>query len=323
MIDLRDLFTRRSVGILVVSTAFVVGAYFFYTRPVLTMTVFDVGQGDAILLRCGLEDTLIDGGPDNTVLARLGNTLPSFDRTIERIILTHPHRDHYIGLIAILTRYRVKEFLYAESDRDNDPEYERLLAIAKENGVPLRRIAKGDRFAVGACATLETIWPPPVIPTPAIPAPYVIPAKDVSPRFRGAGTQKKTKSAFDPNEASIVLRLTRHGTTRALALLMGDATSDVEHELQSQKIDLSADVLKVGHHGSGYSTSSDFVTAVNPKIAVVSVGKKNRYGHPTFVALERLRRIGATLYRTDQNGDTRIIFPHVGPPTAHPTRSKK
>jgi len=300
---------HRTIGRALVLAAFfaivsVAGAKMLLP-PRLTMTVFDVGQGDAIMLRCGSDETLIDGGPDDTVLAKIGNALPPYERTIERIILTHPHRDHYIGLIAVLSRYRVNQFLYAEPDRSHDPEYARLLATARDNGVPMRRIAKGDSFDVGTCARLETLWPPPIVPAPAVTtAPLVIPAH--------AGIHK-TKKTFDPNEDSIVLRMTRPGAPRALALLMGDATADTEREIISREPDVSAEVLKVGHHGSAYSTSSEFVSVVEPKFAVASVAAKNRYGHPAFIALERLRRLGSTIYRTDQNGDVRIVFPLNAP----------
>jgi len=288
--------TRKKLFYVTLATALLcalVAAHQHFATPKLSMTVLDVGQGDAILIRCAAHDTLIDGGPDTAVLAALGRALPPYDRTIERLILTHAHRDHYLGLISVMERYRVGELLLAEDDHDNDPEYARLLATAKSNHIPLRRIAKGDTLPVATCATLETLWP---LPAPVIPA--------------QAGIQNND----DPNTSSIVLRLTRPNSPRPLALLTGDATAEVERALLDSHTDLRADVLKIAHHGSRTSTTPAFIAAVTPKIAIVSAGKKNTYGHPAYVVLERLKRTSAQVFRTDRNGSVRIIFPPAAPP---------
>lgn len=244
----------------------------------LTVDVFDVGQGDAILVQCGSRQLLIDGGPDATVLSKLGRAMPFFDRRIDAVLLTHPHADHYLGLIPVFSRYRVDLLLTAGKDGEA-AEYGAFLGAARAAGLETTAVRAGDRLMLGSCARGEVLWPPP----------------------SGVRTD-------DPNDASVVLRIERvdGAGPRAAVLLMGDATADVESALVAGRARLGADVLKVGHHGSRFSTSAAFVDAVRPDAAVVSVGK-NRYGHPAAAALMRLASRGVRVMRTDREGDVRVV----------------
>jgi competence protein ComEC len=204
--------------------------------------------------------------------------MPFFDRRIDAVVLTHPHADHYLGLIPALARYRVGRLLTAGMDGEAS-EYAAFLAAAADAGLRPARVQAGDRIALGNCATADVLWPPP------------------------AGVRTD-----DPNEASVVLRvaLPDRASPRAAALLMGDATADVEAALVASGEALGADVLKVGHHGSRFSTSAAFIDAVRPGTAIVSVGR-NRYGHPAAAALMRLAKRGVRVLRTDEAGDVRIV----------------
>ena len=113
-------------------------------------------------------------------------------------------------------------------------------------------------------------------------------------------------NSYDKNEAneqSVVLRLEYGGFS---ALLTGDIGSKSEEVLIKSGVDLTSDILKVGHHGSRYSSTEEFLKAVNPKLAIVSVGKNN-YGHPTGEVLKRLEQVGARVLRTDEEGNIEIV----------------
>ena len=252
------------------------GAALSGRRP--TVDVFDVGQGDAILVQCGTKQMLVDGGPDATVLSKLGRTLPLFDRHLDVVVLTHPHADHYIGLIPVLERYRVDRLLVAGMD-GSAPEYASFLDAATRAGLVPVAVRSGDRITLGSCVAADVLWPP-----------------------VGATTD-------DPNDASAVLRLARTDSSspRAAMMLMGDATAEAERALLERSPSLAADVLKAGHHGSRFSTSAALIDAVLPKTAVISVGK-NSYGHPSGAALMRLKSRAVRVLRTDEDGDVRIVI---------------
>lgn len=243
-------------------------------RPGLTVRVIDVGQGDAALVQCGSRQLLVDGGRDRSVLAGLGRGMPAFDRDIDMVVLTHPHADHYVGLIAVMERYRVGRFFTSGAGADA-PEYAALVRAADAEAVAPEPLRAGDRLMLGSCAVVDVLWPSPRVPT-----------------------------SKDPNEASVVLRVRRPdaATERAAILLTGDATDDVERALIEADVDLAADVLKVGHHGSKSSSIGAFLDVVAPEEAVISVGR-NSYGHPAPAALQRLEARGIRVRRTDRDGD--------------------
>lgn len=272
----------RAIGALLAVMA--VASAYAATRPDprLTATVLDVGQGDAILVQCGTEQLLVDGGPDDLVLSRLGSVLPFFDRTIEAVVLTHPHADHYMGLIGVFSRYHVGHF-YTSGGTSDAAEYRALLSSAKDSGIPVTALHLGDRLAIGSCGHADVLWP------------------DIT------RTDVITK---DANTESVVLRVARDDATSpaAAVLLMGDATAAVEQALLADNANLRADVLKVGHHGSRTSSTPAFLAAVAPHEAVMSLGAKNKFGHPAPVTLLRLHAVGAQAYRTDQDGSVRVVI---------------
>lgn len=241
----------------------------------LVVTVFDVGQGDAILIRTPSGDTiLVDGGPDRRILEKLGSALPFWDRTIDLVVLTHPHADHVTGLIDVLARYPVARIL-GTGVVHTTPEYLEFLQTIKDRGKILEEARRGDRFEFGDVA-MEVLAPIESL----------------------AG-----KRVEELNNTSIVLRAT-YGETHFL--LTGDAQGEVEEELLSSGSVSSADVLKVGHHGSKDASSERFLAAVHPTYAVISVGKDNSYGHPSPRTLARLERAGSWVLRTDEHGDIRF-----------------
>lgn len=236
------------------------------------IVVFDIGQGDAILVRSEQgDDILIDGGPDDRIIEKLGSYLPREDRDIELLVLTHPHADHLAGLLPVLDRYQVKRVVTSGARHDTALDAAWIRAVADE-GVVAEVARPGMRYAFGGTA-LEVL-------------------------AAGAKTG-------DLNDTSVVLRFTYGSST---ALLMGDATTKIEDALLAASSTLRAGVLKIGHHGSKYSTGRAFLSAVAPAYAVISVGADNRYGHPSERTLKRLRDASVASFRTDEDGDVLAVF---------------
>lgn len=235
------------------------------------ITVFDVGQGDAILVEAHEgEQMLVDGGPDGTVLSKLGATLPRGDRVIESVVLTHPHVDHLVGLIETMKRYDVRQIIMPELGNPT-PEYKVFLeAVHAEDAEVVIARETMDLNIGRVSATLFVPLPP----------------QDVG----------------EPNDASLVI-VFRYGSQSII--LTGDAEALSEENLIAQGASLDVDVLKVGHHGSKSGTTEAFLRATTPKYAIISVGE-NSYGHPHAEVLRRLAEFGLRIFRTDQNGDIMI-----------------
>lgn len=243
----------------------------------LVIHFFDIGQGDGIFFELPNHvQVLIDGGPTNAILAKLGNVMPFWDHTIDLVILTHPHADHVDGLIDVLKRYNVgmvieSGVIYATPDYD---EWNRLL---KEKRIPLVYAYRGQRIALSDISRLDILYP----------------------------TKELAGARFTNIHDSMVIAKLLYGSTTVL--LMGDAEAPVEYELMGSGIPLGADVLKIGHHGSKTSSTQGFLNAVHPRIAIIPVGRKNHYGHPRQEVLDRIFAAGISFFRTDINGDIEIM----------------
>lgn len=261
------------------------------SAPAVTVDFLDVGQGDATLTQSGSVQMLIDGGPDRLILTRLGRELPFQDRQIEAVVATHPHDDHTVGLEAVLERYQVGRLIIPDVLADH-PGWERLLAAAAAQAVPVERVLAGDRLVWGEGLRAEVIWPPPDCPE----------------------IVRNQPSHHDvANSCSLVLRLEGQAAVGRpwRVLLMGDATTTTEAELLRQQTVGPVDLLKVGHHGSRYSSSAAYLEAVSPGHSVVSVGQ-NRFGHPDTGALLRLARFSGAVWRTDRDWGVRATFSDQG-----------
>jgi len=249
---------------------------FYSAAKNLEVDFLDVGQGDAILIKApGGQNILIDGGPDKVILKRLAENLAWWDKTIDLMILTHPHDDHVAGLIEVLKRYQVEKILYTGVTH-NAPNYLAWLKLVREKKVQMLIIDKPQIIKLGAESQLEILYP---------------------------DQSLLAKAVSDLNQSSIVMMLA-YGKNKFL--LTGDAGEEVERKLIDSGTNLSAEVLKVGHHGSQYSTSEEFLNQVKPNLAVISVGKDNDFGHPSLRTVKRLERAGAEIYRTDEKGTVRI-----------------
>jgi competence protein ComEC len=256
------------------------------TRPggAVVVSVLDVGQGDAILLEAD-EGTrvLVDGGGDPDLLVRrLDERIPIWDRRIDVVLVTHPHEDHVAGLAGLLPRYRVGVF--AENGmRSDGGGYAAFREQAERYGVGIVRLAQGDGFPIGR-AHAEVVWPPP-----------------------GSALETAPDSGRVINDSSLVLDI-RIGVERLL--LTGDIEDDMDDALVGalDPIEGRLDLLKVAHHGSATATSAELLSALRPRVAVISVGADNDYGHPAPSTLARLEAVGARVLRTDLDGTVVLSF---------------
>jgi len=243
---------------------------------VLTLAMLDIGQGDALYIEgpTGIQ-ILVDAGPNSgAILRELAEVMPLGDRTLDAAIETHPDAYHIGGFVDVLERYSVGSYISPGIVKENTL----TAAVSKkleEQNVPVYVARQGMVVDLGGGAYLSVLYPD----------------TDVG----GWGNKA--------NDGSIVAQLV-YGQARAL--LTGDIGAAGEHRLLAAG-DLRSDVLKVGHHGSKTSTTDAFVAAVNPRLALVSVGAKNSYGHPTQEVLARLESAGALVVRTDQKGTVTCV----------------
>lgn len=236
-----------------------------------------VGQGDSALIVLPRGQTiLVDGGPDWTTLEALGKYLPFFDRRIDLLVLSHANRDHLTSFPEILRRYRVGGILLPRTDATLSPDSE-ILTLARASNVPVITGAAGDILRLPDGAAFSVLWPPEHVPV---------------------------SFGRDANNTALVLKLTYKEHT---ALFAGDISATVENILVRARADLAATILKVPHHGSRFSSSTGFLLAIRPSLAVISTGP-NPYGHPHPSILRRLRSLGIRVERTDENGQVNVVW---------------
>ena len=245
----------------------------------LHVTFLDVGQGDAILVQQGSQQVLIDGGPDpERINLELGKKLPFWDRTIELMISTQPHSDHITGLVEVLERYKVEQVLEPGAPYDSSI-YHQWLELVEQKQIKHVIARAGQEIDLGNGLKIEVLNPP-------------------AAHFEG------TSSDVDNN--GVVLRLSWQEVS---FLFTADIRQEAEFELVGQRANLRSTVLKVPHHGSRTSTTPQFLAAVAPEIAVISVGADNRFGHPSLEVVERLEeKLGQDrVYLTSEDGTIEFI----------------
>jgi len=266
------------------------------------MVVCDVGQGDAILIIKGKTQVLIDGGPsEQKLLACLEKYVPFYDRTIELIVLSNTDSDHMSGLGAVVDRYEVMQFVTADGVHSSDALAKMIAKLAKA-GIGVKGIEQGDEIrVVGATGRdkleFKVLWPPDLIEENVA---VFSDQMDNTKREQILGVSAKRGNL---NERSVVLLLLEDNKK---ILLTGDSGDQAEKVMIEQGNLPDIDILKVGHHGSKYASTLEFLEKIRPERAVISVGAKNSYGHPTMETLQRLEQVGAQVSRTDQEGTISI-----------------
>ena len=299
---------------------------FVWTLPdgKLHIVFCDVGQGDAAYIRFpDGRDMLVDGGPNDRVLACLGKHMPFWDRAIDIVAMTHPQKDHMQGLISVLERYSVAYFI--RSDVDNTTEgYQKLLDVVKQKKVAVKFATRGERIRVGA-SSLSFVWPSEeqiAKGKQGVQLGYSSSETQGESRSTSAGSSRLRSNnnvlgssiVGELNDYSLVFDL-HYGTFDAL--FTGDADNHVNRQFVGSPLaprslgevgqaDDRVEVLKVPHHGSKTGMTAAFLDWVNPQLAVISVGK-NSYGHPAGATLATLAARAIPVKRTDQDGDIEVV----------------
>lgn len=276
---------------------FSLGAIFFYQYSrfndgKLHVVFCDVGQGDAIFIRTPKgTDVLIDGGPDNSVLSCLSNHMPFWDRTIEVVALTHPHADHLVGLIGVLKRYKVDLFI-TEKLENKTESFNELVRVVQNKKISSRYVFVGDKLRIKDGVVLQVLSP----------------SKEFLTRTSSTGVIGESGEF-----ASLVLLVSYGqfdtlltGDSQVLELAEALQTASQGEALQE------VEVFQVPHHGSKTGINQELVDQINPKLAVISVGKNNKYGHPSKEIIELLNGSKVKILRTERNGEVEIVSDEKG-----------
>lgn len=246
----------------------------------LHVSILDVGQGDAILIQTpSHQNILIDGGPSpRSIDLELSKKLPFWDRTFDLVILTEPQADHMTGLTEVLRNYKVQQVFEPDIPYDSTT-YQQWLSLVESEEVVHKIAHAGQQIELGDGIKVDVLHPP-------------------SPLLQG--------TSDDVNNNSLSLRLSWNSVS---FLFTSDISKEAEWYLIAQRANLKSTVLKVAHHGSLTSTSEQFLAAVNPEIAVVSVGTDNRFALPRAEVVDRLvTRVGSDrLYFTSTQGTIEFI----------------
>jgi len=258
-----------SVALFVAGCLFAIESRAIVSSHELRVWFLDVGQGDATFIEMPTgEQILIDGGPDRAVLAKLGEIMLPWDRTIDAVIATHQDSDHVGGLASVLERYEVGQVVTNNDQKDTSTASAFFAARDTEPGAVVESGRRGDSLRFGDVTLTE-----------------------LSPNDEDVADE-------DANAGSIVYRLDYGDTS---ILLIGDAPETIEQKIAESVGDV--DVLKAGHHGSSMSSSYAFLQSVRPESAVLSCGQGNRYGHPHPATLKRFLDLRISVLRTDEDGD--------------------
>lgn len=239
----------------------------------MTITFIDVAQGDAILVQSPAGKTmLIDAGR-----AEYGKTIVSCLKSLnvtslDIVLATHPHGDHIGGLRAVITAFPVSRYIDSGSP-STSTEYRDLRSVLNDKNIPIRTVRAGDTIPLDPALQIIVLNPP-------------------------------SKLYDAVNDNSLVLRMSYGNLS---FLLMGDTGVAAEAGMIASNITLKSDIVKVGHHGLGTSTSDAFVVNVLPKTAVISLASSDRSDHPDRHVLQRLEHVGSRIYRTDIDGTVTII----------------
>ena len=263
------------IGLFLIAINAVVWYLIIFPRSISGSELYflSVGQGDSSLLLLpgsGGDHIkfLIDGGPINGSLNSNLEKILGLDKYIDVVFVSHPEIDHFGGLIEVLKTYQIGAVLYNGEDRDNSNwiEFNRIISDKKIAKIAL---VKGDSV-VYTNSTIKTL--------------------------------NSANLSANTNDSGLVLSLETDGFR---ALFTADIGAAIE-KILAQSGDIKSDILKVGHHGSKYSSGLSFLEKVEPKISVIEVGK-NSYGHPTKEALDRLKEVGSQIFDTYKQGIIKIV----------------
>ncbi|MDB4978906.1 MAG: metallo-beta-lactamase family protein [Candidatus Peribacteria bacterium] len=237
----------------------------------------DVGQGDSIfLVSPSGKQILVDGGPDLSTLEQMAKHMPFFDKSIDLVILTHPDKDHISAFPEVLKRYNVKQVMLTGVEHSIG-QYDAFIDAISRQQIPVLLADPKKDIRIGDGLVLDIIWP--------------------------------NAATMDPhtvtNATSIVMRVLykQHSI-----LLTGDIEKVTENQILATGAYIHSDILKVAHHGSKTSSSTGFLLAVSPQLAVISVGKDNQFGHPSPSVITRYAAMHIPVRTTMDEGTIGIVL---------------
>jgi competence protein ComEC len=283
---------------------FLLSSFFVYRADGKLHIVFcDVGQGDAIYIRFpDGRDGLIDGGPINRVLRCIGKHMAFWDRTIEFVVLTHPHEDHFKGIIEVLKRYKVETIIVPVVENAESLFYADLVKQIISEKALVKNLYQGNKveftFKESRAGNHNSI-----VFTSLWPTKDWVADNTISPLTDGVMTVKTTYK--DLNDFSQVFQLS-YGQFDVL--FTGDAEKDTLQSLVDKDFipQNTIEIIKVPHQGNKNALSEKLVSYIRPQLGVVMVGK-NSYGHPDKQTINMLESEGAIVKRTDKDGDVEIV----------------
>jgi competence protein ComEC len=274
---------KRSMKWLIIPLAIIAAMVSFTAAAMpdddLHVSFLDVGEGDAILVQKGNKQILIDGGPSpQEITLQLSKHMAFWDRTIDLVILTHPHQDHLGGLVEVLKRYRVGAVLCPDMDYES-PFYNEFLKCLSEKEIKSTTAIAGHQVNMADGVVIKVLNPP---------------------------ENPLTDTESDIDNGSMVLLLEDGEVS---FLLAGDIMRDTEREFIRERAEIAGTILKVAHHGSDTSSIAEFLAVVNPQIAVISCGADNKFGFPKEEVIKRLgEKVGKeNILRTDIDGTIDFI----------------
>lgn len=274
--------TRQIICVLMIIALLLNYAFYFIYNKNLQIYFVDIGQGDCTLISTPQgKKILIDGGGSENSNYDVGkNTLFPYllarrIKKLDYIFISHFDSDHIGGLIYILKELKVKNIIIGKQYEEYE-NYKKISKIAKEKNVQIKVVEAGKRLKIENNVYFDILWP----------------------------DTDKMISQNGINNNSLVCKLTYK---KFSMLFTGDIEKEAEEAILNKYKNnselLKADILKVAHHGSKTSTTSKFLTIVNPKYAVIGVGKDNKFGHPSDITIENLNKENIQIYRTDQMGE--------------------
>ncbi|ACO86159.1 ComEC/Rec2 family competence protein [Clostridium botulinum] len=234
----------------------------------LKVHYIDVGQGDSILVQTKDKNILIDAGTRKSSDSLISYLKQQHIKKLDYVIATHPHEDHIGGMPKVIEEFEISNF-YAPKKTANTKIFKDMILQLKKKNLKINVAKKGISLDLSNNSSLD----------------FLAPVKD---------------NYENTNDSSAVVKLT-HGNTKFL--FTGDAEKTSEKDILNSNEDLSSNVLKIGHHGSHSSSSKEFLDKIDPKIAIISCGKNNDYGHPHKETMKELNKRNIEVYRTDIDGN--------------------
>lgn len=273
-----------------------------------TKVIFcDVGQGDATLVIDGFTQVLVDAGPDNgSVLQCLAQHLPWFDARLDLFVATHPDLDHIGGAKDVLDRFFVSQLMLVPDAKNTDGFRTFRAAVLREQemGAQLSFPIQGQYGLIHTCASCRSDFLRYSVVSPleqySLENPY---KQDMTETTLSAVIEEHERKIKNYNNRSISLFLNLRGVS---VLLTGDMEKDTEYALEATGLLTPTTVLKAAHHGAKTSSTSRFLSKIQPEEMIISVGKNNSFGHPSEEVLDRVRQLDSRIWRTDVHGEIRM-----------------